>query len=309
MQECPEFRAQNANHETVATLAQQAPPSSAPPPSPPIKSDPLLDRQFIDTAQAAHGLASLSSGVDRTGDLINALLQNAEPTVISLMAQSSPLNIENGPAALKSEDLVALQAMRARIDQLLGNHAAMASKPASPKPVDVDAEVTMEDAPASSQGEADANEGNEEMSLVTDNGDSDMNEDEEPPAIATPSASITVAGEPAAACEGVVESEWAPTGISTGKEDVTASFPHQHHLRPVHIDSPKPDLDDATAAPLDTSILADQAATKQATLPSPLTPPATSDVAVDDEEENDEDEDENPHPAAPADAAAVEEEL
>lgn len=58
----------------------------------------------------------------------NTLLQSqADASVISLMAQGSSLNIENG-SALTQEDCTALQAMRARIDFLLSNLTAGASQ-------------------------------------------------------------------------------------------------------------------------------------------------------------------------------------
>ncbi|OAA55568.1 phd finger domain protein [Niveomyces insectorum RCEF 264] len=84
----------------------------------------LLDRRSIDEAQAAQNLSAVKASsanvnVDRTGELIKALLSQADSNVISMMAQGSALNIESG-STLTQDDRAALEAMRARIDQLLG---------------------------------------------------------------------------------------------------------------------------------------------------------------------------------------------
>ncbi|KAL1897680.1 hypothetical protein Sste5346_003988 [Sporothrix stenoceras] len=170
----------------------------------------LANRQFIDEAQAAQNLSALRTTTateerpDRSGDLINALLSQADASVISLMAQANPLSIECG-SALTQADLTALQAMRAQIDLLLSNPRVVAASPAQPKQEQsaeiqqqdnvpentqtntVEAqevpEITMDDAHAEHDTEQAVPETNEVMSLVSDNGE---NEDEDPPTITTP---------------------------------------------------------------------------------------------------------------------------
>ncbi|CAK7264799.1 hypothetical protein SEPCBS119000_001181 [Sporothrix epigloea] len=82
----------------------------------------LHDRSLIDEAQAAHNLSALCTieNADRTGDLINALLAQADSSVISMMAQGSALNIESG-LNLSQQDRTSLEAMRARINLLLSS--------------------------------------------------------------------------------------------------------------------------------------------------------------------------------------------
>ncbi|CAK7204926.1 hypothetical protein SEUCBS139899_007688 [Sporothrix eucalyptigena] len=175
-----------------------------------VDHDVLHDRSFIDHAQAAHNLTALRGSeeqIDRTGDLINALLAQADTSVISMMAQGSPLNIMHG-STLTQEDRTALQAMRARIEFLLGNpvpsasleetkeHSSAASQkdnaPKTPETPATEAQVVpdvpMEDALADEGEQPESTdqavlETNEVMSLVSDNGE---NEDEDPPPITTP---------------------------------------------------------------------------------------------------------------------------
>ncbi|CAK7227992.1 hypothetical protein SBRCBS47491_006753 [Sporothrix bragantina] len=164
--------------------------------------DVLHDRSFIDEAQAAHNLSALRSSeeqVDRSGDLINALLAQADASVISMMAQGSSLNIQSG-STLTQQDRTSLEAMRARIDFLLSNPVASASldqpkdtagqqdnaPELSEAPVAEAHEVpniAMEDALADDNADQAIPETNEVMSLVSDNGE---NEDEDPPPITTP---------------------------------------------------------------------------------------------------------------------------
>ncbi|EFX00425.1 phd finger domain protein [Grosmannia clavigera kw1407] len=164
----------------------------------------LADRRSIDEAQAIHNLSALTAGsdiqVDRSGELINALLAQADPTAIAMMAQGSALNIETG-STLSQGDRTALAAMRARIDRLLG--------------LDVEApEIVMADASAGRNEPMTAGVGTsnsdyeqqlresdeaasksspdqiqEVMSLVSDNGDSDLGE-EDPLPIATPLTTV-----------------------------------------------------------------------------------------------------------------------
>ncbi|KJR87818.1 uncharacterized protein SPSK_07205 [Sporothrix schenckii 1099-18] len=187
-QERPEFR--NDDIEVVPKAEPAAEPNRVL----------LTDRHRIDEAQAAQNLSALYTSeerTDRSGELINALLSQADASVISMMAQGSPLNIEIG-SALTQEDLAALQAMRARIDLLLSNPR---TRPESHQVNDLKAreagadeaqdvpEVAMEDAQVAGEGlpepgsEQIVPETNEVMSLVSDNGE---NEDEDPPTITTP---------------------------------------------------------------------------------------------------------------------------
>ncbi|CAK7217614.1 hypothetical protein SCUCBS95973_003214 [Sporothrix curviconia] len=196
-QERPEFRP--VVHVEVVPAAVEEEPAVQ------VDRAVLHDRSFIDEAQAAQNLSALRTceeRADRSGDLINALLAQADASVISMMAQGSSLNIKNG-STLTQEDRASLAAMRARIDFLLSNPAAGASlegphgpavatsqQGSVPDIADAPAaecqevpEIAMEDALADDNADPAVPETNEVMSLVSDNGE---NEDEDPPPITTP---------------------------------------------------------------------------------------------------------------------------
>ncbi|CAK7267300.1 hypothetical protein SEPCBS57363_002526 [Sporothrix epigloea] len=164
----------------------------------------LCDRSLIDEAQAAQNLSALCTieNTDRTGDLINALLAQADSSVISMMAQGNALNIQSG-STLSQQDRTSLEAMRARINVLLSkpsssplpkeaiehDNAVGQQNDCGDKPeaftfdIEKASTIVMEKAHAEESVENRVPETHEVMSLVSDNGEIG---DEDPPPITTP---------------------------------------------------------------------------------------------------------------------------